>query len=66
VTSVAIDDPKHIGISLRLLDHRNGSTTERYYNQARSLEASRRMQTSLLARRNGSGDAVDPTDTIPY
>jgi integrase/recombinase XerD len=52
-TSIAIDDPAHIGIASRLLGHRSGSTTERYYNQARSVEASRLMQKSLLARRNG-------------
>jgi integrase len=63
-TSVAIDDPAHVGIASRLLGHRTASTTERYYNQARSLEASRRMQGSLLARRNGVG-LVDPTDPIP-
>jgi integrase/recombinase XerD len=49
VTSVAIDDPAHIGIASRLLGHRTRSTTERYYNQARGLEASRLMQKSLLA-----------------
>jgi len=43
----AIDDPTN------LLGHRTGSTAERYYNQARSVEASRLMQESLLARRNG-------------
>jgi integrase len=63
-TSIAIDDPKHVGIASRLLGHRDGSTAERYYNQARSVEASRRMQKSLLALRNGGG-AVNPTDTIP-
>jgi integrase/recombinase XerD len=64
-TSIAIDDPVHIGIASRLLGHRTGSTTERYYNQARSVEASRLMQKFLLARRNGVLGAVDPTDTIP-
>jgi integrase/recombinase XerD len=61
-TSIAIDDPKHIGIASRLLGHRNQSTTELYYNQARSIEASRRMQNSLLARRNGLvvADDLDP------
>jgi integrase/recombinase XerD len=58
-TSIAIDDPKHIGIATRLLGHRNLSTTERYYNQARSIEASR-MQNSLLARRNGVVGTADP------
>jgi integrase/recombinase XerD len=63
-TSIAIDDPAHVGIASRLLGHRSGSTTERYYNQAHSVEASRLMQKSLIARRNGIG-AVDPTDMIP-
>jgi integrase len=51
-TSIAIDDPAHVGIASRLLGHRSGSTTERFYNQARSVEASRLMQKFLLARRN--------------
>jgi integrase len=51
-TSVAIDDPAHVGIASRLLGHRTGSTTERYYNQSRGVEASRVMQKFLLARRN--------------
>ena len=60
-TSVAIHDPAHVGIASRLLGHRSGSTTERYYNQARSVEASRLMQKSLLERRSGlprEGDAT--------
>jgi integrase len=63
-TSIAIDDPKHIGIATRLLGHRNQSTTGRYYNQARSIEASRRMQASLLARRNGLVGAADDMDRL--
>jgi integrase/recombinase XerD len=54
VTSLAIHDPGNIGIASRLLGHRTGSTAERYYNQARSVEASRLMQEFLLARRNDS------------
>jgi integrase len=50
-TSVAIDDPAHVRIASRLLGHRTGSTTERYYNQARSVEASRLMQDYLLTLR---------------
>ncbi len=65
VTSLAIDDPANIGIASCLLGHRTGSTAERYYNQACSVEASRRMQECLLARRNDVLGAVDPTDTIP-
>jgi integrase/recombinase XerD len=57
-TSIAIEDPAHVGIASRLLGHRTASTTERYYNQARSVEASRLMQNSLLARRKGPLDAI--------
>jgi integrase/recombinase XerD len=60
-TSVAIDDPAHIGIASHLLGHRTGSTTERHYNQARGVEASRLMQNHLLTLRH----AVDPKDRIP-
>lgn len=52
-TSVAIEDPAHVGIASRLLGHRTGSTTERHYNQACSIEASRLMQNHLLALRKG-------------
>jgi integrase/recombinase XerD len=57
-TSIAIDDPAHIGIAFRLLGHRRGSTTERHYNQARGVEASRLMQQALLARRKASSKPV--------
>lgn len=63
-TSIAIDDPVHIGIACRLLGHSTASTTERYYNQAQNVEASRLMQNSLLARRDGVVGAIDPMDTI--
>ena len=53
-TSVAIDDPCHIGIACRLLAHRTPKTTEEYYNQARSVEASRRLQNFLLSLRERS------------
>jgi integrase/recombinase XerD len=55
-TSIAIDDPAHVGIASRLLGHRMHRTTEKYYNQARSLEASWRMQTFLLSLRHGTLD----------
>jgi hypothetical protein len=51
---------KHVGIATRLLDHRSASTTERYYNQARGVEASRLMQDHLLALRHDNRGAVDP------
>ena len=52
-TSVAIDDPVHVGIASQLLGHRTFSTTEKYYNQARSIEAARQMQDVLLSLRRG-------------
>jgi integrase/recombinase XerD len=63
-TSVAIDDPAHIGIASRLLGHRSASTTERYYNQARGVEASRLMQDYLLTLRHDSQSAVDPRENM--
>jgi site-specific recombinase XerD len=50
-TSIARDDPDHIGIAWRLLGHRTPTTAEKYYNQARSVEASRRLQNFLLSLR---------------
>jgi len=58
-TSIAIEDPAHVGIAPRLLGHRTGSTTERYYNQARSIEASRLMQNHLLALRKSLREQQD-------
>ena len=52
-TNIAIDDPDHIGIVWRLLGHRTPATTEKYYNLAGAVEASRRFQNALLARRHG-------------
>ena len=59
-TSIAIDDPDHIGIASRLLGHRSASTTERYYNQARSVEASRLMQKHIQSLRERIASASDP------
>jgi integrase/recombinase XerD len=65
VTSVAIDDPANIGIASRLLGHRTRSTTERYYNQARGVEASRLMQDYLLTLRHDGRGAADPKEKMP-
>ncbi len=53
-TSVAIDDPNHFGIAARLLGHRNQATTERYYDQARSIDAIRRHQALVIGIREGA------------
>jgi integrase/recombinase XerD len=54
VTSVAIDDPRHVGIVAPLLGHRSPATTQKYYNQARGVEACRSMQNFLLSLRRGA------------
>jgi len=53
-----------LALPSRLLGHRTGSTTERYYNQARSLEASRLMKDYILALRHDLG-AVNPKEKDP-
>jgi integrase/recombinase XerD len=53
-TSVALDDPAHVRIASRLLGHRSSSTTERHYNQASAVEASRQVQAFLLSLRQGN------------
>jgi integrase len=58
-TSIAIDDPMHVGIASQLLGHRTRSTTERYYNQTRSVEASHLLQNYLVALRCDCLVAID-------
>jgi len=50
-TSIAVDNPKHIGDASLVLGHAGLSTTERHYNHARSLEASRRHAETLARLR---------------
>ena len=57
-TSLAIEDPRHVRIAASLLGHRRFKTTERYYIQARNIEASRIMQNFLLSLRRGAGRSV--------
>jgi integrase/recombinase XerD len=54
-TSLAIEDPGHVRIAASLLGHRRFRTTERFYNQAGNIEASRIMQNFLLSLRRGAG-----------
>jgi len=58
-TVVAVDNPKHVGDASLILGHAGHETTERHYNHARSLDASRRhaamlatLRESLKANRN--------------
>ena len=51
-TSVAIEDPEHVGIVAAILGHGDYRTAERYYNQADALAASRRYHQVLESLRN--------------
>jgi len=55
-TSVAIQDPDHVGIVTNILGHATFRTSERYYNQATSLEAARHFQAVIDGFRNAPGD----------
>jgi integrase/recombinase XerD len=46
-TSIALDDPEHVRIIPSVLGHSSLSTSEKHYNQARSLEAGRRYQSAI-------------------
>jgi integrase/recombinase XerD len=50
-TSIAIEDPEHVLITMNVLGHTTLRTSEKYYNHAQSLEATRRHQAHILALR---------------
>jgi hypothetical protein len=50
-TSIAVEDPRHVCDAHHILGNTR-ATTEKHYNQARSLEASRRHQAMLAALRS--------------
>jgi integrase/recombinase XerD len=50
-TSIAVDNPKHIGDAALVLGHSGQKMTEKHYNHARSLEASRRHAATLVGLR---------------
>jgi integrase/recombinase XerD len=50
-TAVAVDNPKHIGDASLILGHAEHRTTEKHYNHARSLHASRRHAAMLATLR---------------
>ena len=43
-TSIALEDPEHVRMAATILGHVSFATTERHYNQARSVEAARHFQ----------------------
>jgi integrase len=55
-TTIAIEDPEHVRITMCILGHTTLHTSERYYNHATSLQAVRRYQAGILElRRTLSG-----------
>ncbi len=60
-TTLAIEDPAHVGVTKDVLGHSRLDTTERYYNQARAIEAGRAYQRTVVAlRRRLKHTAKDP------
>jgi integrase len=46
-TSIAVDNPKYIGDASLVLGHAGHKTTQKHYNHARSLDASRRLAATV-------------------
>jgi integrase len=49
-TTLAIADPENVRVAAPLLGHRTFTTTERYYQQAKSFEAHRQYITALFGK----------------
>lgn len=47
VTTVALEDPEHIGIAAPILGHTDSRTTEEHYIQANAIVAGRRLRQSV-------------------
>jgi integrase/recombinase XerD len=41
---IALEDPEYVRMAATILGHASFATTERHYNQARSVEAARHFQ----------------------
>ncbi len=50
-TSIAVQDPDHVHVAAVLLGHKTLQTTERYYNQARLLDAGRHYHAQICRLR---------------
>jgi integrase/recombinase XerD len=53
-TTIATDDPEHVLTIAPLLGHTTLKTSEKHYNHARSLDASRRYQAVMLEVHEGA------------
>lgn len=56
-TFIATVDPVHVGIITTILGHNSALTAERYYNQATSLTAARRLEAVWLPYRSQLSEA---------
>jgi hypothetical protein len=54
-TSIAVDNPKYVGDASLVLGHAGHRTTEKHYNHARSLDASRRLAGTLVRFARSAG-----------
>ena len=54
-TTIAIHDPEHVRVAAPVLGHLSLRTTEKFYNQARSLDANRHYAVALLKLRRPPG-----------
>jgi len=62
-TSLAVDDPRHVGAASAILGHSNPSITLRHYNLAGVIEGARQHQGSILALKRSHGrQRVTPVD----
>jgi integrase/recombinase XerD len=52
-TTLAIEDPEHVRVAAPLLGHRTFTTTEKYYQQAKSLEAHHAYVEVLFGKKKG-------------
>jgi site-specific recombinase XerD len=53
-TTLALEDPAHVGAAATILGHASSLTTHKHYIQANTLAASRRHLAALAARRRSA------------
>jgi hypothetical protein len=53
-TTFAVADPDHVRVAAPLLGHRNFATTERYYQQAQTLQAHSAYVAAIFKKEGGS------------
>lgn len=56
-TDIASHDPAHVGIVKAILGHTTLATSEKYYNQAGSFHAAKRMRYVIARMREGGGSS---------